>query len=259
MDELRKPDFWRARGLFASGWWLLPARAVLAGVYPGRVFVDDQASPTAALVWATGRWAYVAGAAAALEAELRAVFVGAVQPTLAAQQRFEIYAAADFAVLAAVEAALAEFRPQFHLEQTFWFDAERYRAARRAIELPDGAEIVAAELPLLEPSQPQPRGYTEVRTLAFQLRRGDDLLAQARLNGFQLDGAAMIDVATYAVAERRRGYARLVTQALLDACIARGIRPVWETTVQNRASQRLARTSGFVPVERYPVCELRWT
>lgn len=48
-------------------------------------------------------------------------------------------------------------------------------------------------------------------------------------------------------AYRGRGHARVVASALIDACLERGLEPVWACRFENVASYRLALTLGFVP------------
>jgi RimJ/RimL family protein N-acetyltransferase len=63
----------------------------------------------------------------------------------------------------------------------------------------------------------------------------------------------MIDVVTYQKDDRGKGLATAATVALLDYCLERKLVPLWETTEDNVASQRLAEKLGFIKHETYPV------
>jgi len=51
-------------------------------------------------------------------------------------------------------------------------------------------------------------------------------------------------------AYRRRGLARLAVSELIRRELAEGLQPVWGAMASNTASQRLAKSLGFVPVDR---------
>ena len=63
----------------------------------------------------------------------------------------------------------------------------------------------------------------------------------------------MIDVDTFDKSDRDKGYATAAGVALLDHCLESGLNPLWETTEDNIASQRLAEKLGFIKNEKYPV------
>jgi RimJ/RimL family protein N-acetyltransferase len=63
----------------------------------------------------------------------------------------------------------------------------------------------------------------------------------------------MIDVVTPDSKHRGKGYATAAAVGLLDHCLQEKLEPLWETTEDNLASQRLAGKLGFVEHQRYPV------
>lgn len=59
-----------------------------------------------------------------------------------------------------------------------------------------------------------------------------------------------------APAHRGQGHARLVACALIDACLRRGLVPVWACRLENTGSYQLATRLGFVPTLRLPYYRL---
>ncbi len=57
-------------------------------------------------------------------------------------------------------------------------------------------------------------------------------------------------------AHRRRGYARLAAQALIDDCLAQNLEPVWSCHGDNAGSAATARCLGFVDTLRLPYYRL---
>ena len=63
----------------------------------------------------------------------------------------------------------------------------------------------------------------------------------------------MIDIETFQEKERCKGYATAVGKALIDYCLEKRYIPLWETTLDNIPSQKVAKKLGFVENESYPV------
>ena len=67
----------------------------------------------------------------------------------------------------------------------------------------------------------------------------------------------MVAVGTPAAEDRQKGYATPVATRLIDLTLERKLQPLWETTEDNTASQRLASKLGLVERETYPVYAMR--
>ncbi|MNC55421.1 hypothetical protein D3C76_19710 [compost metagenome] len=78
-------------------------------------------------------------------------------------------------------------------------------------------------------------------------------MALCKNNGFQSGREYFVDVDTFDIAERGKGYGTLAAAALIRYYLDKRMRPLWETTHENLASRRLALKLGFESVADYPV------
>jgi hypothetical protein len=261
IHELEPGDFTRVSHLFQGHRQYLPVFAVIHSDFPGRIFVDDIEAPHAALVWALSRWAYVDGDPHkdAFNQALPELVQNVIIPaSLQMNMRwFELYTLDSLPWRATLEAALRAYAPTQHYETVFTFDQHRYQCLRQPPTLPAGLSIARVEFPILPPSAcDAPFIDTRFRTrsvFGFQLTRDDHVISFCRSNGFVSGKEFMIDVATVDESERGKGYATAVGTALLDYCLEHQFVPLWETTLDNMPSRRVAHKLGFVEDESYPV------
>lgn len=244
--ELARASFPVARPLFDAVWFdEAQIGAVLDGKQAGRVFVDDQDRPRAALVCRTYGF-YPAG-----------------DPENAALRAFVADAPAEAAVFDQLYGYMVD---------TPWRDALRRDHGnaltvidRRAFHLPDdaptpalaqpaGASVVPIDAPLAE------RIDRELGQLIGLFwgdhgRFGDGgfgfcALVDGRIASVAYaiavgDRSANIDVET-TPPYRRRGLSALASAAFVAECRRRGLTPTWGCDAVNRPSAALAAKLGFV-------------
>lgn len=94
------------------------------------------------------------------------------------------------------------------------------------------------------------------------LRRGlgfavmlDGEPASVAFSSFVIDRELELGIET-AEPHRGRGLALWACATLIDACLARDLRPVWACRLENTASHRLARRLGFEPSRQLPYFRL---
>ena len=262
--ELRSPDYHSIRHLFKDQKRYTPVYAVIDGVFPGRVFVDSAADSRVAIVWAIGRWAFVEGEIEkpGFDQSLTDLLDRIFLPDSRKIERkwFELYAVNSPTFMNQLERSLTGYTYSRHFESTYVWDEAAYRRFRSGYSHPAGLTIEKADLPLL-PARvydvlPGAGEFKSRTAIGFRLKIENRLVAQCRSNGFVSGQEFMIDVETFDERDRGRGYATAAGVALLDHCLERELKPLWETTEQNLASQRLAEKLGFGRSETYPVYAL---
>jgi RimJ/RimL family protein N-acetyltransferase len=261
IQELEPGDFTRVSHLFQGHRQYLPVFAVIHGNFPGRIFVDAREAPHTALVWALSRWAYIDGDPHnnAFNQSLPSLVQNIIIPDSLRMnmQWFELYTADSPQWRTALEISLEAFEPEQHYETVFAFDEQRYRRLRKPLILPAGWSISRAEFPIL-PSAARDapfigREFKTRTAFGFQLARDDRVISVCRSNGFTFENDFMIDVVTIDESARGKGYATAVGAALIDYCLAHQFVPLWETTLDNIPSRRVAHKLGFVEDASYPV------
>jgi RimJ/RimL family protein N-acetyltransferase len=261
IHELEPKDFSKVIPLFRGHKRYLPVQAVVEGKYPGRVFVDDDAEPRTAMVWAIGRWAYIEGDAdnEAFNLSLAEFVHRTIIPdSLRIKMNwFELYANSAPRWMQNLESCLGEFNLSKHTESTFVWDKRRYRSFRAQHSCPPEWMVKKAKIPILPARAREaalvPEEFRIATAVGFKLIVKDEVVAQCRSNGFTSGIEFMIDVETFKKDDREKGYATAASAALLDYCLKNRLVPLWETTEDNTASRRLAQKLGFVENEIYPV------
>jgi len=261
-----EPSRWQiVASFFSQQLHQLPARSVLEGKYPGKVMVDNVEAPTVALVWALGRWSYLAGSVTdGLSSSLRAAVNDILVPVQKELERewVEIYAPDVDHWDETVRESLVDYQSERHMESTYRWNEEKYRAFRRDYSLPEGIRNELVDVPILERyCQTSPiisEGFRIMTAVGCRISRDGESLAQCENNGFESDRQFTIHVVTFDETQRGKGLATAASVGLLDHCLDSGLTPVWETTEYNEPSHRLALRLGFEPVEAYPVYALWW-
>jgi RimJ/RimL family protein N-acetyltransferase len=261
ISELEPDRFSVVAHLFRGNKQYLPVFAIIEGNFPGRLFVDEKECPSTALVWAIGRWAYVDGDA--LNRSFTNSLGKLIEEVIIPSSRqmgmdwFELYTADSEDWKAAIDESLDEFKPERHYETVFTFDKGKYLASPRSPALPEGSRIERAEFPILRHTAGDaPFVAEEFKTktsFGYRLVKDNKVISVCRFNGFVAGREFMIDIYTPDENQRRKGYATAVGAALIDYCLERRYVPLWETTLENIPSQKVAHKLGFVEEESYPV------
>jgi GNAT superfamily N-acetyltransferase len=264
IEELPREKFSSVERFFAGREQNIPALGVLAGRFPGKAYVDEVESPRIAMVWALSRWAYIAGDSphvGFLSALQRFLEAEVFQLSLRMHMRwFELYAPPSPDWESAVETSLADVGLEKHYEGTFVLD-QNSRVVRRAPRVPEGLQLQRKEFPLVPESSVVrtlvPAELVDQTTFGFQLVSGSRVLSICRSTGLSAGRKFMVEVETCDESERGKGHATVVSTALVNYALGRGLIPLWETTADNEPSRRLARRLGFVERETYPVYAMR--
>lgn len=261
IQELEPGDFTRVSHLFLGHKQYLPVFAVIHGNFPGRILVDAREAPRTALVWALSRWAYVDGDPRndAFNQALPSLVRNIIIPDSLRMnmQWFELYTADSPQWMTTLETSLEAFGPEQHFETVFTFNEQRYQRLRKPFTLPAGWSITRAEFPIL-PSAARDAPFIAPEfktrtTFGFQLACDGQVISVCRSSGFVFGNEFMIDVVTVDESARGKGYATAVGTALTDYCFEHRFVPLWETTLDNIPSRKVAHKLGFVEDASYPV------
>ncbi|WP_042202209.1 GNAT family N-acetyltransferase [Paenibacillus camerounensis] len=262
MEEIFAEEFKAAEPFFNRKKQHIPALSVLRGHYPGRVFVDRQDKPELVIVWATGRWMYAAGDAGAERniALIRLFLQNTVIPDCISRGAgwFEIYADGPEAWDRLFLSGLPGVRADKHFETVYELQIGPFRSLQELLQADQGEfEIEIAEYPIVAGSDTLSLGadhhFMEKKTVGASVNVGGQTASLCRNNGFTVGNEYFIDADTYETAERNKGYGTQAAAALIGYYVELDMLPLWETTQDNLASQRLALKLGFLPAEQYPV------
>jgi hypothetical protein len=259
--EIDSDDFSKVAPLFKGYKEYVPVFAVIDGNFPGRVFVDDEDSPNIALVWAVSRWAYLDGDPSinSFNQSLPELVQEIVIPCSRQMNMnwFELYTRDSPEWTAVIEKSLGQYKLQKHYEMVYTFDQARYHSIKKSLVLPEGSWIQTKELPILPPAARDVMFVSErfktKTSFGFELVRDGRTVSVCKSNGFISGKEFMIEVETFEEGDRCKGYATAVGRALIDFCLEQGYSTLWETTLDNKPSRKLAGKLGFVEGECYPV------
>jgi RimJ/RimL family protein N-acetyltransferase len=261
INELEPSDFSKVAPLFRGRKEYQPVFSIIDGEFPGRIFADQKDNPQVGLVWAISRWGYIDGdpSVSSFNESLPALVRDVIVPCSLQMKMnwFELYTSDSPEWAAIIEKSLGEYKPSKHYETVFTFDRQRYLASKRPFVLSEGEWIGRKEFPILPPAAREAsfveEKFREKTSFGFALVRDGKNISVCRSNGFVSGREFMIDVYTTDKNERSKGHATAVGTALIDFCLENGYIPLWETTQDNIASQKLASRLGFVESESYPV------
>ena len=250
MLELKLADFHRVASLF-DGLPYGPSipNSVITGIGHGRVFVNDLARPTAALVYNNGACT-VAGTADDL------VFAEQMCRWLLeyhGSDFFILYAFPEAwkAVLDSIFGSAATKRRRFDFD----FDRAKFGQEKRGLEssVPTGYEIRRIDEQLMqrirEVANPYSRSYWKSAAAFEQHGIGfcalhEDAIVGMCYTAFAWRGHHDIDILT-TKSHRCKGLATLMARAFIDHCLKHDLIPNWDCWTDNRPSVVLAAKLGF--------------
>lgn len=269
MYQLDPSAFDLVRPLLRDAWFALSSvYAPLDGNNPGRVWVDDPAQPSSALITpgaATGDFFPVGRADnEAFNQEMVALLRDELLPALSPQHgavhvMFYSYTPEWHAAL---DRLLAPWGVQRIVRILFALDHDLFRALHgdwRA-RVPEGLRVVPPEESLVA----QDPGCEALWGSAAEFMRwgvaafvvdGDALVSRSQ-TVFVGGGHAEIGIHT-APEYRRRGLAILAAAACIEVCLERGLEPDWGC-FYNEASKAMAGRMGFKPLPDAIVHYVRW-
>lgn len=262
MIELEFKDFHIVESLFLEKMQHIPALSVIHGNYPGRVFVDNEVTPSVAIVWAIGRWMYAEGNIVLEKnrTEIKHFIQNIVIPDCLNrnEQWFEIYTSDSEQWDRIFLEELDGLEAHKHFESTYELNENKFLEIKNArCRVEDKVQVVFEQYHILTESfynLPYVKeSYQTLKTIGAVVKIEDRVVSICKNNGFVFGNKYFIDADTFEIEERSKGYGSLAAVQLIDYFLGKGMYPLWETTHQNLPSHKLALKLGFEPVESYPV------
>ncbi|MGG6313778.1 GNAT family N-acetyltransferase [Paenibacillus macerans] len=283
MIRLDKHDYGKAAGpLREVGINTLFAESVVRGEMPGEIFVDDAARPQAFYVVHPYGMSLLFGSAEEenFNRALRDYLLDA-GCARTADEWLQVYPEEAWSrqireMLGARLAGAGEQKQtppagsdpagpcvEQHERVNFTFDRLRYSEVP-ASATPAGVKLAKTTGAMFDriPGTVVPKHFWRDATaferagLGYSLFCGGELAATA-FSAYRNERQLEIGIET-AEPFRGRGFARLVSRALIDECLRLGLEPVWACRRGNEGSYRLAQQLGFAPLRVIPYYRLRF-
>lgn len=264
LHELTPDSYPALQALFAPALRHLPLLGALEDRHPARVFADDGAHPTVALVAAQWGYFYLAGSPGrpAADAVSERISRELLPWLLARGQAGFVFWPLSGGWDAWLNTLLPGRRLLRASRRTFAFDpATFYENRFSRPQLPGGLALRPIDAALLDTMLDDLSAEISAtwRSPADFLQAGFGVclmdgraLASACFSAFVAGDAAEVSVLT-APAYRRRGYATLSAAAFVAECLRRRLRPSWECFGDNLPSLKLAENLGFKAQADLPV------
>jgi RimJ/RimL family protein N-acetyltransferase len=238
------------------------ARAVLEGLAPGRLWLDDASSPLAAHVLHDYGMALIWGDERALAPIVEHVRAGRYRERDEWLQIDPRWTHLDWDKrLNAVSGGTGPHAQRF-TRVNFRFDKSLFLERHAELSPPGGWSLRAMgeqDFDLAE-IDVTPRAFW--RDAAQFLAHGggvcavkDDEVGAIAFSSFRFDDILEIGIETRP-AFRGQGLARATAVALIRQCLAARLEPVWSCRKENTASYMLAQNLGFVPTKELPYYRL---
>jgi RimJ/RimL family protein N-acetyltransferase len=261
--ELQAKDFKIAEKLFSENLFQIPALAVLNSRFPGRVFVDNRKEPEIALVWALSRWSYIS--CREMLPEYGNFIANALDTIIipllkdAGENYFEIYADNNINWDEIIYESLKKYELSKHYENTFTLNTKKFKKLNLSLEYSEDIEFVESIFPIIPESYYKYLSFAifDKNVYGMSIKKNGETISQCISNGFIHDNGYFIDLDTFAGEERNKGYGTFISYKLIDNLLKKDYLPLWETTVDNLPSQKVADKLGFEKVEEYPVYSVR--
>lgn len=257
--ELKQDEFISIETFFNENRYQIPALAVINRSFPGRVFVDNKDKPEIALVWAISRWSYISCKKLLPKHKdfISSVFNNKIIPIMkvTCEKRFEVYADNNIEWDDMLNKSLCEYQIRKHYENTFVLNKEKFKAFTSSLEVPKDIKICERAYPIVPEEYRRYIAYDEFEKKVFGMiiKKNDNIISQCVNNGFIYENNYFIDLDTFENEERNKGYGTIISYNLISNQLKKGLVPLWETTINNLPSQRVANKLGFEKIDEYPV------
>lgn len=219
--------------------------AVIDGSSRGRIFADDAASPTCALIAMEGAFLYLGGAPAS-EDDAQALFACIFTDLLSnAQEKELVLFAYNDLGRAQMEPLLAERGAITIYRKIFAFNPQKFASLvswRAHIPMGMQLRMIDAEIAGLYP-QFQPLIDPSTRRLGVCLIENGRILSHCTSVAVG-GGEAEVDIFTEEDC-RGRGLAAITAVAFIEECQKRGLTPAWACWPYREGSYKLAKKLGF--------------
>lgn len=243
------------------------ARAVREGLVPGRLWVDDPASPRIAHVVHHYGMSLVWGNDAAIDPLIEHLRAGdyrkedewlQIDPRWTSVNWDELLRAAPYDFNAAVVGSQAQ---RFN-RVNFRFDEKLFLTRPERQPLPQGWSLRVADARDFELTGMgvAPRAFWRDAEQFIANGGGvcavkDGAVGAIAFASFRFDSELEIGIETRS-AFRGLGLARAVAVAIIERCVADGLEPIWACRRENAASYLLALQLGFVETKNLPYYRL---
>ncbi|MDP4145473.1 MAG: GNAT family N-acetyltransferase [Bacillota bacterium] len=257
--ELIQDEFIKVKTFFDKNKYQIPALAVINRNFPGRIFVDNKNKPEIALIWAISRWSYISCEKFLPQHMIfiRTVLNNEIIPIIRAvsERRFEVYADNNIEWDDMLNKSLGEYQVHKHYENTFVLNKEKLKEFSSRLEVPKEIEISEINYPIVPEEYGRYVMHDEFERVVYgmTLNKNDNVISQCLNNGFICENNYFIDIDTFDNEERNKGYGTIIAYSLISNQLKKGLIPLWETTINNLPSQRVANKLGFEKIEEYPV------
>ena len=267
IHELKPEQFQSVRNLFDDLAYSLVINAVIEGIKPGRVLVDEAENPRTAFLWDWKHRFYLAGYEhnAAFNNALRKLITDEILPELRTSLGLEgFYLSCSPSTWEGVLFELFEDRSLVEDRRRYYL-FEGKKAGRKG-PIPSGFTLRRVDAELLKDITLRNLGdlHEEIGSewasqevflrdgFGFCLVGGDEIASWC-LSEFNRGDKC--EAGVYTVREhRRKGFATLTTTALLEHCAANNVTQVgWHCWESNLGSIAVAEKAGFKKIKDYPV------
>ncbi len=261
--ELKTEDFKIVESFFNVNKFQIPALAVINTKFPGKVFVDNKEKPEIALVWALSRWSYLS--CKEILPKHRSFIIDVINnkiiPLLkeVGESYFEVYSDNNTLGDSVLNESLKDYKVKKHYENTFILNKEKFENSDFSIDMMKDIEVCENILPIIPKAYNKYYAYDKLGNEVFgmALRKNGEIISQCVNNGFIHENQYFIDLDTFNNSERNKGYGTIISYYLIINQLRKGFLPIWETTVDNIPSQKVAYKLNFEKVEEYPVYSIK--
>ncbi|MBU5356262.1 GNAT family N-acetyltransferase [Paenibacillus barcinonensis] len=268
ITELGLSQFYQVKHL-TDAYRNIEVKAVVSGMNPGRIYVDDADNIKAALIWVHGQSGYqLVGDAESkpFRSELRIYMQTHILPELMALQMTEVeIGVADDRWQNVLEHMAGPSELNYDTQHVFLMHVKDDRTDGDTCYTPSGVPILPAEGTRVLPIDKALLQQSVLNNLSFVtdkirhfwgkadafLEHGlgyvvvhEDEIVSICFSAFVEGSAHAIDIETLE-GHRQRNYAALAAQAYMKQCHRVGIRPYWDCMPDNTGSIRLAQSIGL--------------
>ncbi|WP_336780849.1 GNAT family N-acetyltransferase [Paenibacillus illinoisensis] len=268
ISELNQLDFDKVKHLTDSC-RNIEVRAVMSGLNPGRIYVDDATNITAALIWIQGQSGFqLIGDAksAPFRKELHGFMKKHIEPELLNLHMQSVEISVTDGHWEEVLQKMSGSRDVAgDIQHVFlsssvkgWMNTISQTACSSLYTSQyEDVKVLSIEEALLKEKLLNQLSLLKDKISHFWITAEDflkygfgyiavhnDDIASVCLSAFVADGMHAIDIETIEV-YRRRNYGALVVLAYAEECKARGVHPYWDCSPSNTGSIRLAKGIGL--------------
>ncbi|KOR90752.1 GNAT family N-acetyltransferase [Paenibacillus solani] len=257
--ELNKEEYYKI-SYIADQCKNIEVRAVVQGNNPGRVYVDRETEPTAALIWIQGQQGFQIVGDPQSEGFLTGLndyMITHVEPVLKKQNISVVEMGANLDTWDSTISTIFNNRNVLSDIQHVFY-SEGNLLARRP-DLSDPPAIHRIDRDLLESRRLDNHSFLEKKLLHFWdsmdafLQQGFGYYVEEDNNLVSLCFSAFVAGQTHAIdietieGYRKRNYGVQAATAYVKECSQKGIQPYWDCSPDNTGSIRIAEGIGMIP------------